>query len=428
VNPMHSSQSNIGDANHTDHSNQISFSFLQNQENQIRSHISFEDLKNFFSCFISSSEFLLQRNVIFIEAVHQRRLEVIKCLLEKGVDIDQQNHEGKTALTLALEENNLAEVEFLLEKGAHFNTNASFPSEILEFIVEEEKSSIIASLLRDISNDTKIKEDLLVIAASKEKWEIAYYLLENGTDINTQGQRRNYTPLMCAANSGNLAVIERLLDLGAVTNVQNEEGETALMYAVENGHLEIVEYLLKQGADVNTQNQQGETALMYAIENGHLEIVKCLFKQEPEPDVNAQDEDNETVLMYAAKHGNLEIVELLLDKGARVNTQDQLGETALMHAAIHRNVAIAERLLDRGANVNAQNQQGETALIGALRQNMPEAAELLHQYGFCTNIQNPGDEAALLQEIIDLLISRGADINIQDALGETALDIMQQRR
>jgi len=69
--------------------------------------------------------------------------------------------------------------------------------------------------------------------------------------------------------------------------------------------------------------------------------------------------------------------------------------TPLMAAAAHGHERVVEMLLQRGADVNLQNIVGVTALMLAVR------------YG--------------LERVFELLLQRGAEINKQNSYGDTAL-------
>ena len=64
--------------------------------------------------------------------------------------------------------------------------------------------------------------------------------------------------------SGNLLIVEQLIDRGAKINVQNNEGETPLFYAARKSMPAIVRLLLQRGADAMLQDRFGETAAEHA--------------------------------------------------------------------------------------------------------------------------------------------------------------------
>jgi ankyrin repeat protein len=97
-----------------------------------------------------------------------------------------------------------------------------------------------------------------IIEACKYSLNIEFVMIllrsgANPTDIEV-GKRRDdnhtrYTPLMAAAKSGNIDLVELLANKGANLNYKNEFGQSALGYAVMLDKYEIILYLLKKGVD-----------------------------------------------------------------------------------------------------------------------------------------------------------------------------------
>ena len=84
--------------------------------------------------------------------------------------------------------------------------------------------------------------------------------------------------LLVAAEVGQAADVQALLDRGADANARNLEGHTPLIGAAGGGgSVEIVWALLSCGADVNMGDRRGHTPLMAAVLSGHVEIVKILL-------------------------------------------------------------------------------------------------------------------------------------------------------
>ncbi len=94
--------------------------------------------------------------------------------------------------------------------------------------------------------------------------------LVNAQDINQE--------LIDAAERGDTATVQALLDAGADVNFQDDMRGTALMDAAISGHTATVQALLDAGADVDAQDKDGLTALMGAQEHGHTEVVEILQK------------------------------------------------------------------------------------------------------------------------------------------------------
>ncbi|NWH47799.1 KANK3 protein, partial [Fregata magnificens] len=117
--------------------------------------------------------------------------------------------------------------------------------------------------------------------------------------------------------------------------------------------------------------------------------------------VNLADGNGNTALHYSVSHSNFHIVRLLLDTGVcNVDHQNKAGYTALMLAALaaveqEDDMNVVRRLFSMG-NVNAKaSQAGQTALMLAVSHGR--------------------------QEMVEALLSCGADVNLQDEEGSTAL-------
>jgi ankyrin repeat protein len=69
------------------------------------------------------------------------------------------------------------------------------------------------------------------------------------------------TPLMCACESGNLELVETLMqDFGADPNRPNKDGMTALHSAAGFNRPDVVKYLLARGAKPTKTDADGQTA------------------------------------------------------------------------------------------------------------------------------------------------------------------------
>jgi ankyrin repeat protein len=118
-------------------------------------------------------------------------------------------------------------------------------------------------------------------------------------------------------------------------------------------------------------------------------------------DVNAFIHDRgHTTLHYACLRGNAEMVELLLTHGAdaRMTTQSPYSAETALHFAISSS-PVVRLLLRYGADANALNCNRETPLF------------------YCANTASTSEAI----EVAKLLMENGADCQIEDAFGKTAL-------
>lgn len=199
--------------------------------------------------------------------------------------------------------------------------------------------------------------------------------------IVKQSAQDGYTPLMRAAESGQVNVVRALLKKGA--RVDEPYGPTALMLAASRGHLAAVKVLLAAGANPNvsvgTPHAGEMTVLMFGIMSRNLVLVQTLIKAGAK--VNPQTEEGDAPLMMAVHSRHLGIIKTLLAAGANVNARRSNGYTALMIAADIFDPAPARVLIAAGADVNAKNKFGETALALARKQGHTDVVTVLKRAG-----------------------------------------------
>ncbi|WP_419638131.1 ankyrin repeat domain-containing protein, partial [Thiolapillus sp.] len=94
---------------------------------------------------------------------------------------------------------------------------------------------------------------------------------------NSEKQLCVVPPLVTAAEKGDLAAVEQLLDESGTPDLRDSCDWTPLMKAALNGHVDIVRRLIAEGAEIDAQDKGGYTALMLAASNNHVKIVELLI-------------------------------------------------------------------------------------------------------------------------------------------------------
>ena len=255
-------------------------------------------------------------------------------------------------------------------------------------------------------------------------------LLRAGTDPNSRDDL-DATALMHATLYASEPCMKLLLDKGASVNATAKGGSTALMWAT--GEASKVRLLLARGADPNIKNKRGLTALDLALRRDGGEAAAKLLAgpgrdvKEIESERAAKDEaplfsDPEVMaeihahgwldtaqlksfgtspLWFGAFRGSGEMVGRLLNAGADAAKPVQYVTLAVPPvglAAYSRNLDGVRLLIEKGAAVNDKGSYGHTPLMLAAAADRPSKA------------------------IVELLLSRGADANLTDNEGNTALD------
>ena len=207
----------------------------------------------------------------------------------------------------------------------------------------------------------------------------------------------------------NWALLNQLLLEGADINTRDFEGNTILMNAGIIKNVARLKQLIEAGADVKAQNAQGKTALMRAVSN-HDALYLLIHSG---ADVNARDQQGKNALWYAIEADRSQGAKLLLGAGADARVRgetrcpgsycyptpgDGADSTLLMMV---RDAELIQPLIAAGADVNAQNAYGDTALHIAAN-----AADIRQ---------------------LKALIAAGADLNLQNRQGQTALMLAAHR-
>jgi hypothetical protein len=181
--------------------------------------------------------------------------------------------------------------------------------------------------------------------------------------------------------------------------------QTQLIAAAERGDIADVHRLLQQGADINTRDERGRTPVMAATHGNRVEAVAALIQAGA--DINIRDNQLDNPFLYAGAEGLLDILKLTIAAGADTKLTNRYGGTALIPAAERGHVVVVEELLTHtDVDVNHINNLGWTALL--------EAIVL-------------SDGGPRHQQIVQLLIDHGANVNIPDKHGVTPLQHARSR-
>ena len=138
-------------------------------------------------------------------------------------------------------------------------------------------------------------------------------LLANNANINARGPNGR-TPLGTAAYGGDDKLVAYLLSQGADINALSIDIRAPLMEAINGGRKEIIQLLLKMGADIYLRDRLGWGVLHEAIERGDPEIANLLL--DIGANIESSNNNGHTPLAFAVLRGNYGITKVLLDSGA----------------------------------------------------------------------------------------------------------------
>ncbi len=374
-------------------------------------------------------------------AAHRNDLEVAELLVGAGANIDAANDYGVTALSLACTNGNAVMVEKLLEAGADPNSTQWSGETVLMTCAGTGNLTAVNSLLAygadPNAKGTRWEQTALMWALAAEHPSLAGRLVEGGANVQARS-KAGFTPLIFAAQQGDMDSVRMLLAAGANVNETSLEFGNVLTMASASGHEALSIFLLEKGAHPNSPDRNGVTPLHNAVQLGlstlngikydefyrllppnRPELVKALLahgadpnaqitKTEPlGPEAPSQGMMGQTPLFLAALSGDAQIIRVLADNGADVQLAARGNTTPLMAAAgavmFRWRGTIDKRLgdpldavkavVELGADIHATNRQGQTAM---------------HAAGFA------GED-----EVIQFLVDHGAKVDVEDRSGQT---------
>merc|ERR1712032_395212 len=134
-------------------------------------------------------------------------------------------------------------------------------------------------------------------------------------DVNELGPD-DRTPLIFAASFGDPAIVQELIQAGALVDFQDSFGWSPLHWAADTGHTSVVRQLIADGANVNTRDTEGWSPLHWAAYRGNMESVQELVTMGGADTSIVTEMDRNTKKQYtawdlASMYGHSEVAEFL---------------------------------------------------------------------------------------------------------------------
>ncbi|OXU24019.1 hypothetical protein TSAR_012214 [Trichomalopsis sarcophagae] len=232
-------------------------------------------------------------------------------------------------------------------------------------------------------------------------------------------KRHHIKELLNAVNKRCLKLVESSVASGGDINIHlTDKGQTALHLAVLQNDLSLTKLVLSLGADISRTTNKKETVLHLAMDSNNP--AKAKDKQAPcsmqrnedlvefllshSLDMDAQNISGQSALHLAVLNSSESYVNLLLKTRIDVNLTMNNGSTAL-HCAMtdlvdsSKRMSIVRSLVESGAQINIQNKMGETALYLASKRNNIDLANYLISKGADVNCKTRTELTAMFAAI-----------------------------
>jgi ankyrin repeat protein len=346
-------------------------------------------------------------------AARSGNVEVMKLLLSRGGDANaKEPARGQTALMWAVAERHADVARVLVENGADLyartvvvkpeggrrggglggggfggggsanGANGFTPLMFAARVGDLPSVSLLLEAGADVNDASADGLSALLLATVRAQVDVALFLLDNGADPNAAGA--GFTALHWASGSW-----ETELTVTSITSDREGE-EWRTVAGLRERRTDLVKALLAHGANPNARIRrtpprvgssknpglpelEGATPFLLAAVAGAVDVMRVLAAAGA--DVQQQTSGHGTPLMAAAGLGRaigevlvpesdtLAAAKLLFELGAvDVNAVDHIGNSALHYAAFMRRDSIVQLLVDRGARLEVPNVYGETPL------------------------------------------------------------------
>jgi len=263
----------------------------------------------------------------------------------------------------------------------------------------------------------------LIEAVRIDDMEMVDYLLGKQSVIRTLNQKSTvdgHNALLCALDSGNFSIAEKLMKVGGVMEGQWESGVPLIVTVMMNNDNQLFDFLVKQEVPLDEPNDDGLTALALAVKEKKDDWVIRLL--EAGADVN-QKGASEALLLEAVRSGRNKLAKILIDHKAVVDVKNKAGETPLMIVIEKGDSETMLMLMDAGARTDATDSKGRSISDRLIEHENAEMVEFFTRK-IGTGITDEMVVKAFDSEKIDLLkglLEKGGNVEAKTGKGERLL-------
>ncbi|MEW1984433.1 ankyrin repeat domain-containing protein [Pseudarthrobacter oxydans] len=166
----------------------------------------------------------------------------------------------------------------------------------------------------------------------------------------------------------------------ALSATEQEQLDRELIAAAKANNAPLVAGLIGRGGNVNARDAIQDSAYLFAGAEGFNEVLRLTLAAGA--DVASTNRYGGTALIPASEHGHVETVQILIAAGVPVNHVNNLGWTAMQEAILLNNggprqLAVVRLLLEAGADPDIRDPEGRTALQNSERLGFAEIAALI---------------------------------------------------
>ena len=300
---------------------------------------------------------------------------IFKYFLDKGLDLHSKDKNGNGIFQYATRKGNIDLMKKLIDMGVEYkNLNAKGGNAMLMASTGSRSYNNpleVYQFLAGLGIETDIvnfegKTPLHNIAFRTKELSIIDFFVDAGVNIN-QVDKDGNTAFLNAVRGNNMPVAEKMAASVNDINLTNNDGYSALTYAIRNNSEAAFEFLLKQGADINVVDAGGSN-LVYHIFDSYRPSAEAAFTsfletaQKHQLAFTGAFKKGNSLAHLAVEKGKKELLMKAIEAGVDVNRRNEAGLTPLHLAAMKaHNQEMLMLLLKNGADKGMLTEFEESA-------------------------------------------------------------------
>lgn len=331
-------------------------------------------------------------------------------LITLGADVNAKDETQQSAYLIATSEGYLDLLRLTLAHGAKVDDKDSWNGTGLIRAAERGHALVVGELLRaGINRDhinrigyQAIHEAVWLGDDTPEYATTVRVLAAGGVELDRRSPSVELTPLEMARQIGHTGAAGILETITSAA--RPADPDAALLQAAEVGDANAVAIALRAGANIEARDAHDRTALLLAATYDQIPVANVLVAMGANP--NALDDRHDTPWLVTGVTGRVAMLEALLPANPDLTIRNRFGGLSPIPASERGHVDYVRRVVLTGVDLNHVNDLGWTALL--------EAVIL-------------GDGGPNHQEVVQILLAAGADRDIADRAGVSALQHAEQR-
>ena len=332
-------------------------------------------------------------------------------LIGSGADVNAKDDTQQSAYLIATSEGYLDLLRLTIDSGAAIDDKDSWNGTGLIRAAERGHALITGALVQaniDLDHVNRIGYQAIheAIWFGQDDPEYATTvrtLVAGGAELDRGSESEELTAVQMAEQrgfDGLRTILERASRAEHVS-----DPDAALLAAAQEGDADAAAIALRAGADLEARDPELEqTPLMRAVLADHVAVAQLLIAMGADPD--AFDYRQDTPWVTTGVTGSVPMLEALLPGAPDLGIPNRRGGTPAHPAAERGHVEYIARVVQLEIDVNLVNLNGWTPLL--------EAVVF-------------GDGGSAHQDIVRILLENGADADIRDANGVSALEHARNR-